>query len=235
MLTMPVKGPERVLGRVGVIGDVHCEDDLLSRLLAYFDRAGLDAVLCVGDLADGAGDINRTCRLLQEANVHCVTGNHDRWLLTDELRDDPEATPTRLLNRETRAFLESLPSTMVFETRAGKLLLCHGTGDDDMLAVKRDHLRYDLESNFALQRLLQQGKYRFLVGGHTHQTMVRRVRDLILINAGTLHRGYAQTAGIIDFETHEVMFYDLTGGQVQHGETVPFPDQDELSSRVLRL
>jgi putative phosphoesterase len=235
MVMMPVKGPDRVLGRVGVIGDVHCEDDLLACLLTYFDRAGLDAVLCVGDLADGAGDINRTCRLLAEANVQCVAGNHDRWLLTDELRDDPEATAVRLLSREARAFLEQLPATRVFDTRCGKLLLCHGTGDDDMLAVKRDHLRYDLENNVALQRLLQQGKYRFLVGGHTHQTMVRRVRDLILINAGTLHRGYAQSAGIIDFETLEVSFYDLGGGVVRYGETVPFPDQDELSSRVVRL
>jgi putative phosphoesterase len=232
---MPVQGPDRVLGRVGVIGDVHCEDVLLSRLLAYFDRARLDAVLCVGDLADGTGDINRTCRLLQEHGVYCVAGNHDRWLLTDELRDDPVATPARLLSAETRAFVESLPSTRAFDTRDGKLLLCHGTGDDDMLAVKRDHLRYDLESNFALQRLLQQNKYRFLVGGHTHQTMVRRVRNLTIINAGTLHRGYTQSAGIVDFETHEVVFYDLSSGDVQHGETVPFPDQDELSSRLIRL
>jgi putative phosphoesterase len=245
MVKMPVKGPDRVgqsprsgaavFGRVGVIGDVHCEDALLASLLAYFDRAGLDAVLCVGDLADGAGDINRTCRLLQQANVLCVAGNHDRWLLTGELRDDPEATPARLLTSETRAFLERLPATRTFETCAGKLLLCHGTDDDDMLAVKRDHLRYDLDNNFPLQRLLQQGNYRFLVGGHTHQTMVRRVRDLILINAGTLHRGYAQSAGIIDFETLEVSFYELGGGEVRHGETVPFPDQDELSSRVVRL
>jgi putative phosphoesterase len=232
---MAVNGPERVLGRVGVIGDVHCEDGVLSRLLAYFDRAGLDAVLCVGDLADGSGDINRTCRLLKEHDVLCVAGNHDRWLLTDELRDDPEATPARLLQAETRAFLEKLPATRVFDTRGGKLLLCHGTGDDDLLAVKRDHLRYDLENNVELQRLLRQGKFRFLVGGHTHQTMVRRVRDLILINAGTLHRGYAQSAGIIDFETMEVVFYDLGGGDVRHAETVPFPAEDELSSRVLRL
>jgi putative phosphoesterase len=232
---MAATGPERVLSRVGVIGDVHCEDELLSQLLAYFEQARLDAILCVGDLADGFGDINRTCRLLADHGVVCVAGNHDRWLLTDELRDDPSATPARTLSAETRAFIESLPATRVLETRAGKLLLCHGTGDDDMLAVKRDHLRYDIENNFALQRLLQQGKYRFLVGGHTHQTMVRRVRNLTLINAGTLHRSYVQTAGIVDFDTHEVVFLDLSGGQVRHGETVPFPDQDELSSRVIRL
>ena len=232
---MPVKAAERVLGRIGVIGDVHCEDDLLSRLLGYFERAGLDAVLCVGDLADGSGDINRTCRLLHDAGVLCVAGNHDRWLLTGEQRDDPDATPARLLTSDTRKFLESLPATRAFDTRAGKLLLCHGTGDDDMLAVKRDHLRYDLDNNFALQQLLQEGKYRFLISGHTHQTMVRRVRDLILINPGTLHRGYAQSAAVVDFEALEVVFYELGGREIVHGETVPFPDQDELSSRVLRL
>ncbi len=232
---MAPKGPGSVLERVGIIGDVHCEDEVLSRLLGHFARESLDAVLCVGDLADGYGDINRTCQLLEEHQVLCVTGNHDRWLLTGELREESAATRLQMLTPATKRYIEQLPATMALETRAGKLLLCHGTADDDLLAVKRDHLRYDLENNAPLQRLIKQNKFQFLVGGHTHQIMVRKVGPLILINAGTLHRGYAQNAAVIDFGTREVEFFDLAGKEVLPLETTPFPEQDELSSRVLRL
>jgi putative phosphoesterase len=232
---MAAQGSSKVLGRVGVIGDVHCEDEVLSQLLEHFAGKKLDAVLCVGDLADGAGDINRTCRLLEQHGVHTVLGNHDRWLLAGELRDDPDATPPRVVSATTRAFLEKLPPKLAFETPAGKLLLCHGIDDDDMVAVKRDHLRYDLDHNAQLQRLLKQGRYAFMIGGHTHQTMVRRLKELTIINPGTLHRGYPQSAALVDFEMRELEFYDLSGGAIRVGETLVFPDEDELSSRTFRL
>lgn len=224
-----------MLGRVGVIGDVHCEDEVLARLLDHFAGQKLDAVLCVGDIADGAGDINRTCRLLEQHHVQAVAGNHDRWLLAEELRDDPDATPPRMVSASARAFLEKLPPTRAFDTRAGKLLLCHGVDDNDMVAVKRDHLRYDLEHNFELQRLLKQNRYQYMIGGHTHQTMVRRLKHLTLINPGTLHRGYPQSAAIVDFELKELMFLDLSGGSVRVAETLGFPEEDELASRAFRL
>ena len=235
MIGMTAQGSSTVLGRIGVIGDVHCEDEVLSRLLDHFARQNLDAVLCVGDIADGAGDINRTCRLLEQHNVLTVLGNHDRWLLAGELRDDPDATPPRVVSATTRAFLEKLPPTLSFDTRAGKLLLCHGIDHDDMIAVKRDHLRYDLEHNSQLQRLLKQNRYRYMISGHTHQTMVRRLKELTVINPGTLHRGYPQSAGLVDFELRELEFYDLSGGGLRVVETLGFPDEDELTSRAFRL
>jgi predicted phosphodiesterase len=103
------------------------------------------------------------------------------------------------------------------------------------VAVKRDHLRYDLEHNSQLQRLLKQGRYLFMIGGHTHQTMVRRLKELTIINPGTLHRGYSQSAALVDFEMRELEFYDLSGGGVRVSETLRFPDEDELSSRAFRL
>src|SRR6185369_11460804 len=117
-------------------------------------RRGVDAILCVGDIADGSGDVNRTCALLEEHRVITVAGNHDRWLLSDELRDAPGATPARSLNARSRAFLDGLPTKVKLTTTRGPLLLCHGIGDDDMAAVKPDHLRHDLERNDALKRVL---------------------------------------------------------------------------------
>ena len=145
-------------------------DVALSRVLAEFQKLGVPDVLCVGDIADGMGDVNRVCTLLEDHRVLTVIGNHDRWLLSGEMREDKEATHVRALTPRSRKFVDGLPTTRVFDTPRGRLLLCHGVGDDDMSSVKRDHLRHDLERNDALKRVLANHRYDFMVNGHTHQT-----------------------------------------------------------------
>ena len=130
--------------RLGLIGNVHAEDEALKLVIDDLERRGVNALLCVGDIADGSGDVNRTCALLEDHRVITVAGNHNRWLLSDELRDTPGATVPRSLNARSRAFLDRLPTTLRLTTVRGQLLLCHGVGDDDMSAVKPDHLRHEI-------------------------------------------------------------------------------------------
>ena len=215
--------------RLGLVGDVHAEDEALKLVIEDLERRQVDAILCVGDLADGAGDINRTCALLEDHGVITVAGNHDRWLLSDELRDQPCATPARGLKPRSRAFLDRLPTTLRLETARGSLLLCHGVGDDDMSAVKPDHLRHDLERNDALKRVLAGPQTDFMVNGHTHRAMVRRVRHLTIVNAGTLHRNDERRAAILDFAVLNVTFFDVLPTGLVELEKIPLPDVDEWS------
>ena len=43
-------------GKVGILGDVHCEDAALGAARALFAERGASRVLAVGDLVDGPGD-----------------------------------------------------------------------------------------------------------------------------------------------------------------------------------
>jgi putative phosphoesterase len=219
----------KALVRLGLIGDVHAEDEALKLVLEELERRQVDAILCVGDIADGGGDVNRTCALLEDHHVITVAGNHDRWLLSDELRDAPGATAARSLNARSRAFLDSLPSTLRLTTVRGPLLLCHGVGDDDMASVKPDHLRHDLERNEALKRVLAGPPLDVMVNGHTHRAMVRRVRHLTIVNAGTLHRNDERRAGIIDFGTLTVTFFEVLPTGLVEVDQIPLPDVDEWS------
>ena len=226
---MSAVNPGRVLGRVGLVGDVHAEDVTLARVLEVFQQLGVEDVFCVGDLADGMGDVNRVCTLLEDHKVVTVIGNHDRWLLSGEKREDKEATHVRALTPRSRKFMESLPTSRVFDSPRGRVLLCHGVGDDDMSGVKRDHLRHDLERNDALKRVLAGNRYDVMINGHTHQAMVRRVRHLTIINAGTLHRRYEPRAGIVDFDKGLVTFYEVGERGFAPIEEVQLPDVDEWS------
>jgi putative phosphoesterase len=219
----------KILARVGIVGDVHAEHEALELVLDAFEGQQLDAVLCVGDIADGAGDVNRCCALLEERNVHTVIGNHDRWLLAGEKRDLPWATQLATLDDKSRAFLDALPVTRSFVTSGGNLQLCHGIGDDDLACVKPDHLRHELERNDALKRVLASLRCDWMVNGHTHRAMVRRVRHLTIVNGGTLHRQYERRVCILDFDAQNATLFDVLPTGLGESERLALPDVDEWS------
>ena len=205
------------LRRIGAIGDIHAEDEALARVLEYLAGRALDRVLAVGDIVDGPGDSGRCCRLLAEAGVDVVRGNHDRWALKDELRSLPGALAA--LDAQQRRFLEALPATREYETVRGPLLLCHGLGADDMCRLTDDDFGYALETNDPLQELLAGEQYRFVVNGHTHRRMVRCFGRLTIINAGTLFRENKPCFAVIDFEAGRVEFFDLAAGAIMPAAT----------------
>lgn len=212
------------LGRVGLIGDVHGEDRALEAALDHLHTLGVERVLCAGDVADGHSEVDRCCRLLGERGVLTVAGNHDRWLLGDQLRDLPDATPRSALSPPSLRFLLSLPRALELSSVAGKMLLCHGLGEDDMVGLRPDHDGYELETNAALGRLLSEQRYRFVLAGHTHQRMARRIGGITFVNAGTLHRDFSPCCTLVDFSAAEVVFIDLDpAGGVLGSERHPLP------------
>ena len=187
--------------RIGLIGDVHQEDLALGWALGLLQDEGVDLIVCVGDIADGFGDLDTCCELLESHGVVTVKGNHDRWFLAQQMRDLPQASAAAAATPASREWLEQLPSTVSIETPRGKALICHGMGDDDMVGVKPDDVGYALDSNVSLQRLLASDEHRIVIAGHTHQPMLRRVGHLTLVNAGTLHRDYQPCVGLLDTTT----------------------------------
>ncbi len=201
-----------ILQRIGIIGDVHAEDELLRIALEFLATQNVDDILCVGDVVDGAGDENRCCELLRAFGVKTVRGNHDRWMFENTMRHLHDATKREDLTTENEAFLRGLSSTRSFPTVAGDLLLCHGLGENDMQRLTPDDEGYALECKDELQRLLRDGKYRIVVAGHTHHRMVRDFGSLIVINTGTLFRPHEPCFATVDFGERWVQFHDFEAG-----------------------
>lgn len=188
--------------RLGLIGDIHAEDDILQQVLGELTAAGVDRILSVGDIADGPGSVDRCCTLLEQYRVEAVAGNHDRWLLSDRMRELVEATPRESVTPETLAYLGNLPSTRELDTKRGKALLCHGLGANDMAKVGKEDFGYALETNDELQALIK-SDFRFVLNGHTHDPGVLQFDDLTVIGAGTLKIQHAVYL-ICDFEAQTV-------------------------------
>ena len=186
--------------RFGLIGDVHAEDRLLEIALEHLQD--VDAILCVGDIADGAGDIDRTVQLLRDPRVRAVRGNHDRWLMNGQMRDLPHATHS--MRDETRELLAQLPATLRIETVAGPLLLAHGLGSNDMIGVSdRYSLGFHLDGRTALGI---DREIAIHVSGHSHQRWAERVLGLLAINAGTLLN---REFGLVDLAEMQLQWLEI--------------------------
>jgi predicted phosphodiesterase len=200
-----------IVRRLGIVGDVHCENETLERVLDTLGTMNVDAVLCVGDLVDGPGDANAALALLESRSVQCVAGNHERWFLDGEQRTLENATLE--LSPSARAFLEGLERLRHYETPAGKALLCHGVGSDDEAWLLPDTRGYALQDIPTLRELMLDDRVQFMLGGHTHERMVRVFPGLTVINAGTIHRKDEQTFTVVDFNTMRVSFYSAKDGK----------------------
>lgn len=209
-----------MINRLGIIGDLHGEHDRLADLLDWFGGQRVDALVCTGDIADGRGCVNRSCELLREGAVETVSGNHDRWLLQDRVRHLDNAHSRSELNDDNLEFMESLPCSRRLETAAGPLLLCHGIADNDLARVWPGRKPEEIRRSSALDDLIADNDYRFLINGHMHFRMLIDFERLLLMNAGTLMGDHAGVT-IIDFETDSISVFSVVDDrpparQVEH-------------------
>lgn len=201
--------------RFGLIGDVHAEDERLHVAIATMRTARVDRILCVGDVADGRGDLDRACALLREAGVLVVRGNHDRWLREDTMRNLPHAHRMTSLAPASIELLKSLPPTARLDVPGGRLLLCHGVGESDMQELKPHDTGYAISSNDALLKVLFDSTLTLMVGGHTHIPMVRKFErgagkpPLVVVNPGTLARDEHPGFAVLDAAAMRVDFYRI--------------------------
>jgi len=202
--------------RLGLIGDVHAEDGQLERVIGFLRGQGVDRLLCTGDVVDGPGDANRCCRLLIDAEVITVRGNHDRWLFAPQRPALPDATQRADLDAASLQFLRSLPEMVELRTEAGLFVLCHGLPGNDMAQLRPDDSGYALAANLDLLRLMMEARYRLVINGHSHRRMVREFNGVTVVNAGTLYREHDPCCAVMDLERRTVTYCNLLAeGEIQ--------------------
>ncbi len=96
--------------KLGLITDIHEHVELLRIALDRFDQEQVDQIVVIGDVFMLGERIEETCRLLADANVVGVWGNHDYGLCfdpDDEVRDRfPAAVIEYMVSLRPRLDLE---------------------------------------------------------------------------------------------------------------------------------
>jgi protein phosphatase len=214
--------------RVALVSDSHGNAIGLRAALDHITERSVDAIVALGDMAQGGPQPVECLALLREAGARVVMGNSDAFLLDPDSGREP-LTERHLIQREwTLAQLSSADLDYIasFEPTieldlGGKRLLCfHGSpGDYDDVVLPEDPP--DLFTGADI-----------LAGGHVHVPQLRRVGESWYVNPGSVGIGYDHRQPDDDFRFDAWASYAIVSASSVEFHRVAF-DLDELD-RVTR-
>lgn len=154
--------------RLAVISDLHADPVALEKTLAAIDAAGVDQIVCCGDVVGYGPDPKGTIEIVRTRQIPCVMGNHDAGVAgirgTEMMNATARAGVERhraLLSEADIAWLKELP--YVYE---GEGFACaHG----DFWAP--EEFPY-LQEAWETGRSFRIRDERFLFVGHVHSSQV---------------------------------------------------------------
>ena len=176
--------------RIALISDLHGNLVSLEAVLNDIDRTGVDETICLGDIATLGPRPREVIAELATRGVRCILGNHDAFMLDEELIKSYTEVPIVVdavdwcrdkLAKEDIAYLAGAQLTMPIELgKNTSAFLFHGSPRshmEDLLATTPpDKLDEALCGRAAT----------VLAGGHTHLQMMRQHRGMLLVNPGSV-------------------------------------------------
>lgn len=178
--------------RIALIADIHGNLVALETALTDIERQDVDRIVCLGDVAVLGPQPHEVVERLQTPAIPMVMGNTDEWALHPKswaVDDDDERRRMmevelwgagRLTNAD-RAFISSFQPTLSIELGRAETLLCyHGSPRSYNDPILPETPETDLPE------MLGKHAATVLAGGHTHAPMIRRYRESLLINPGSV-------------------------------------------------
>lgn len=165
--------------RIGLVSDVHSTPGVLREALQRLQDAGVDEIICAGDIAGYYDTVVPTVELLIASDCRAVIGNHDQKFL---------ATPAQAGEERVREWLAALPPTLSLACEGMELLVVHA----EPPAAQTGGLRLlDADGEPRAERLadwrerLADFEHDVLIVGHTHQVYALEIGDTLVVNPGS--------------------------------------------------
>lgn len=200
--------------RVALISDLHGNLVAVEAVLADARRHGVDAVVCLGDVA--------TCRARRPrpAPRASILGNHDEFLLEPALIaryteapiiHDAVAWCADQLTAADRARLVRYQREHTLTDGAATLHLFHGSPRSNVENLLATTPEAELDQMLAGRTAV------VLAGGHTHVPLVRLHRGMYLVNPGSVGLAFREFAHggppvLLPHATYAIV--DLAGADV---------------------
>ena len=167
------------MAKIGLISDVHATPEPVAEALSIFARAGVDQVLCAGDVAGYMDQLEQTISLLVEGKCQTIIGNHD-LLYLDHHEDEP--------SNQAIAYLKQLPASYETLIEDNSLYMVHAQPPDSChggikLLNKDAEVQMDKVEQWS--KKLHDFNYDVLVIGHTHQVFAEFLGGTLVVNPGS--------------------------------------------------
>lgn len=123
--------PEDVGMRFAVIADIHGNAPALEAVIADMQRFNVARGVNLGDHFSGPIDPAKTADLLLSQEFASILGNHDRWLIEQDISDMGPSDRVAM-DALTPPHLDWLRSLDATKTVFDDVFLCHGTPTSDL-------------------------------------------------------------------------------------------------------
>jgi putative phosphoesterase len=187
--------------RLGIVSDVHCNHRGLARAVELMGE--IDELLCLGDSIWEYRFSNEVVSLLKERGAATVLGNHEEGFLGAQ---GARARSRGGIDRALLAWLARQPLTRRFEFGGKRLLMVHSTPWEPRGAYV--HPQSPMLERFA------EAEADFVLYGHTHRQLVRRIGRVLVINPGSAGdardpgNGRQLSCALLDTASEEVRIID---------------------------
>jgi predicted phosphodiesterase len=183
--------------KIAILSDIHGNLPALEAVLTEIVAEGIERVVCLGDVATLGPQPREVLARLRALGCPVVMGNTDAILLAPQ--DDEEAPSDHWRNEDfdrwcaaqltpdDLAYLRTFQPTISLPLSEDMMLLCyHGSprSYDERISAET--------ADSALHEMLAATPARIYAGGHTHQQLLRRYRDALVLNPGAV--GFAKDA-----------------------------------------
>jgi putative phosphoesterase len=171
-----------------LISDLHGNPLALDAVVQELERARVDRLVCLGDIAPGPQP-RETVRRLQELECPVVLGNWDEWLVSTvpplpgpdgpKLQDQARWWSAQLGAAE-RDYLESLAPRIELELDGARVLCVHGSPRSPTEDI------YPITPDEELAAMLDDSSADVVAAGHTHVQLVRPHNSTLVVNPGSV-------------------------------------------------
>jgi putative phosphoesterase len=188
--------------KIGIISDLHCNQAGLLRALDVLWDA--DELICLGDSIYEYRFSNEVISALRDRAAHTILGNHEDGFLGPQ---GARARQPAWIDRSLLQWLAGRPKRLELEIGGRKLLAVHSTPWEPQGAYIYPHS--------ALLQRFGEAEADFVLYGHTHHQLVRRVGKVLVINPGSAGEardegnGRQLSCAILDTVTEEVVVTDF--------------------------
>jgi putative phosphoesterase len=158
--------------KVGIVSDLHCNVRGLAQAL---DLIGdVDELICLGDSIWEYRFSNEIVRMLKERGAHTILGNHEEGFLGPQ---GVRARQPEWIDRSLLSWLAERPHRVELQLGDKRLLAVHSTPWEPRGTYVYPH-------DTLLDRFAE-ANADFVLYGHTHHQVVRRLGRVLVINPGS--------------------------------------------------
>ena len=184
--------------KIGIVSDLHCNAAGLLRALDILRDA--DELICLGDSIYEYRFSNDVIRLLRDRGAHTILGNHEEGFLGPQ---GSRARQAEWIDPSLLKWLAERPKRLQLTIGGKKLLVVHSTPWEPRGAYVYPHS--------SLMTRFGEADADFVLYGHTHHQLTRRIGTVLVINPGSTGEARDSSnqrqlsCAILDTVTEEVL------------------------------